>query len=72
MHLRRVCILLVLDAELYKCQLSPSGLMCQVRLCFLADFLWGVKRPPLLRVPVGSSLYGSGAVLSHSVVSDSL
>lgn len=44
MHLRRVCILLVLDAELYKCQLSPSGLMCQVRLCFLANFLWGILK----------------------------
>ena len=33
MHLRRTCILLLLDGMIYKYQLSLSGLMCHLRLC---------------------------------------
>ena len=39
MHLRRMCILLLLDGMLYKYLFSPSGLMHHLRPVFLVDFL---------------------------------
>ena len=38
-HLRRMCILLLLDGMLYKYQLSASGLICHFKACvFLLIF----------------------------------
>ena len=39
MYLRSKCILLLLDGMSYNYELSLSGLMCHLRLCFLIDFL---------------------------------
>ena len=45
-HLRRMCILLLLDEMLYKYQLSLSGLLCHLRTvlpCWLSDLSIGIS-----------------------------